>query len=400
MADKRDILIVLVGDPAHTAARHDTLRPIVKGLKAHLKELAGTAYNPQFRYAAAPLGPGPGTGHLEAEIRKALQKERPHVMVPIASAATRAAKAVVDADCPADRIPIVFTVVSEPKKEGFIDEVPRITGVSRSLVKTAPDAVERLADMLGRPCHVYCCFRPGLSQAERAWNEINTRRPADVTLHREDIKGNDCRDFVQSVKSIPPKVNSQRTGIFMIPDDLVGRCAPDVIKAAHGGGIPTFFQQLEWVCPGKNAAGPPFAPGGYGVTADWMGKETADKVHPVILGPDPDAATTPPRYPREDELQFLVNEKVAGGLGLNIPPGAIPCQPTPPVEGPPSRAAITALPKAAPTRGAKKPAKKRPAPKRRATGKGKRAKRTAKGKKRAAPGRRMARRGARRGRRT
>ena len=412
MAEKRNVLIALVGNPVHTASQHDALRPLLKAFKDELKRLAGGAYDPKCCYVAAPLGSGPDNGYLQDAIRAAIKEERPHVIVPIASAATRAAKDVVDRDYAGDRIPIVFTVVSDPKGEGIIDGKPRITGVSRDLIKTAPDAVEGFADMLGRPCHIYCCFRPGLHQAECAWREINARPPATVTLHREDIPGNDCQSFVQAVDKIPPVVDSQRTGLFMIPDDLVGRCAPDVIRAAHGRKIPTFFQQLEWVCPGKGTAGPPFAPGGYGVTAEWVGRETAGYVHPVIERPDPDAATRDPRYPRKDERQFRVNENVAqDDLGLKTPPGASPCEPGPARQARPEAVVKEAPPKAgkgapaartraaaseaAPPKAPRKPAKRKPAAKGKPAKKG----RAAKAKKTAGRRKRTARLAARRRRR-
>lgn len=402
MPEKRSILMALVGNPRHTASQHNALRPLLKAFKDALKGLAGAAYEPDWWYAAAPLGPGPDNGDLQDAIRAEIKRRgRPHVIVPIASGAARAAKAVVDQDYSTDRIPIVFTVVSDPVGEGIHNGIPRITGVSRNLIKTAPDAVDRFAALLGRPCHIYCCFRPGLHQAECAWGEITARPPAQVTLHREDIPGNDCNSFVHTVNQIPPRVDSQRTGLFMIPDDLVGRCAPEVVRAAHGRGIPTFFQQLEWVCPGNYSARGPFAPGGYGVTAEWVGKETAAYVDPVIRDPNPDAANRDPLYP--SKYQFWVNEQVAHGLGLNkTPEGASPCEPGPARQAPPKAAkaapaapARVAAPKVAPPKPPRKVAKRRPAAKGVAAEKG----RTTKTKKTAARGKGASRRGARRGRR-
>ena len=116
MADKR-ILVVAVGDAGPpqlnmSRAQLAALRPLLGHMKDGLDTRGGGDNTPVFDAVTAPPGPG-----LQQAIQAYLGQFTPDVIVPVASAATRAARDAVAPMPSATRIPIVFTVVSEPDKE-------------------------------------------------------------------------------------------------------------------------------------------------------------------------------------------------------------------------------------------------------------------------------------------
>ncbi len=108
----------------------------------------------------------------------------------------------------------------------------------------------------------------------------------------------------------------------MIPDDLIGRYAPQIIASAHDPSrkIPTFVQQLEYVESDPTDPQKPCAFARYGLTAETMGDEAADYVDKVLRDAD-QASTLPVKYP--SKFEFWINCTVAGQLGIAVPPNVL-----------------------------------------------------------------------------
>ncbi len=324
----KHILLVAVDDPAGDPTTWDANRPLIRDLKNKVRQLCNGIYNEQYTYAIDALGPSAtnsaDNGKIQDKIRRQLKQQMADVIMPIASAATKAAKAVVDQDYSANRIPIVFTVVSRPIEEGIMDGTPRITGVSRNLVDTASLAVDKFAACFNGPCDIYWWTRP-IPQNQLATCNITDSSHSNVTLYPIPLQPNanrmyDCGSLLQFVKGIP-----RGAGLFMIPDDLVGECAGAVIRQARSQGVPTFFQQLEWVCPaGRSGA---FAPAGYGVPTGWVGAKAAEYIFQALQNANNATSTNLPFLkPSADELQFKVNTSEAKHLGLKeSPQGSTSC---------------------------------------------------------------------------
>jgi hypothetical protein len=340
MPDKR-ILIVAVGDPSLSPAQQEALRPLIPAMQGTVRSLAAGSYTPIFDYAVAPLGPGPNNQALQSAIQNRLGPPKPDVIFTIASAATKAARDIVRGDAEADGIPIVFTVVSEPDKEPPNDpfippgtpRLERITGVSRGLVQSAREAVKRFKDVIDRPLHIHWISRQNLHQAKRAHTEITKPPPLPTTHFGHHPPTPDCKGMVHVIENNLPLNTSSKgplPGLFLIPDDLVGSCAGDMIRSAHDPArkIPTLVQQLEWVCRApQDPTGPP-ALAGWGVTPEWVGTKAGGYVHTVIQSPD-DARSLPVLTPSNADRKFWINMDVAATLGVPLvsplPAWAKPC---------------------------------------------------------------------------
>ncbi len=204
MADKM-ILVVAVGDagPAQltmSAVQLAALRPLLKHLKAGLEARAGGAYTPVIDAVTAPLGPDAENTSLQDAIRAYLNQTTPDLILPVASAAAKAAQAVVAGAPLSNRIPIVFTVVSDPVGEGLAVG-RKLTGVSRTLVDTAKDCVQKFKQSVPGPLRVHVVHRQGLHQADKAYRKI-TGGPAisGLTQHRHQISGTDCQSILQIIQ--------------------------------------------------------------------------------------------------------------------------------------------------------------------------------------------------------
>jgi len=173
----------------------------------------------------------------------------------------------------------------------------------------------------------------------------------------------DCGSIVQIINTISD--GSQRTGLFMIPDDLVGTCAAQIIRVAHARRIPTFFQQLEWVCKGDWNTQGPYGLAGHGVTPRWIGENAATVVDPVLRNPDA-ATDRDVVYPTDRDLRFWINSDAATQLQVQIPREVLRqaevCPPPPPPYPPASRASRSAVQaRPSPAKAGKKPKRKKPA---------------------------------------
>lgn len=337
----KNILIVAVGDPNLPLAQQDALRPLIPSMKATVGQLAAGSYTPKFDYAVAKLGPSPSNELLHQAIQDHLGLPKPDAIFTVASAATKAARDVVRSDPRASGIPIVFTVVSEPDREPQGDpftppgapRAERITGVSRGLVQSARETVKRFKGVINRPLHVRWISRQNLHQADRAHTEITNPPPLKITHTRHHPPTPDCDGMVYVIENnLPPNTSPQGplTSLFLIPDDLVGSCAGQMIKSAHDPArkIPTLVQQLEWVCRSPQDPMGPRALAGYGVTPEWVGTKAGGHVHKVILIPD-DARSLPVLTPSDADREFWINLDVAGALGVPLvaplPAWAKPC---------------------------------------------------------------------------
>ncbi len=286
-------------------------------------------------------------------VRPGRERLTPSVIVPIASAPTRAARAVVRRLSPGNKIPIVFTVVSDPGHEPSDDplvnpytfkaEGDGVTGVSRSLIQTVRKCLNLFRDLLGDDREIHWLIRPRLHQAAQAHQELTgdsspdlhptlpyprnrTVRESDELWWHDitDLEKVEILQFVRDDKVLPPndRRRSKRTGLLVIPDELVVSIAEDVIETAQRKRIPTFVQQLEYVAKGPWTKNDRFALAGYGLPPKTLGQDTAVYVDKVLRAPSPaeKAMELPVHFFSRSEFKFWINTGVADSLGIKIPP--------------------------------------------------------------------------------
>jgi hypothetical protein len=343
--------------PGVTAGQLDTLRPLIKSMKVALDALASAnGYAWTLDYLGAPIA------ELGADLRNHLPSNNPSpvpgsALVAVASEASRAAKTVVtDRYDPANRIPIVFTVVSYPKDEG-LEDVPRISGVSRDLGNTAADCLRQCTRYctvhVTRTLRVHWIHRKGLLQANWAHDNIMKSLPPTVIHNpksdRHQINSAGFPDYLAEVENLPQNPSGRlERALFLIPDDLVGASAREIITAAQNDPkrIPVFVQQPELVDADPQYTGRSGALAGYGVTPEWVGVRTAKQVDQVLRNPD--AAVTPRiEFPLTSDFVFRINPQVAQDL---LPPLGPPGGPPPDGVGAAKAGARKAPAKAKPAR--------------------------------------------------
>ena len=183
---------------------------------------------------------------------------------------------------------------------------------------TAKDCVRRFKQCVAGPLRVHWIHRHGIHQAVKSHAELTAKGalPAGQSTQRHQVIGTDCQSILQVIRAqLPPNVPppQQRTGLFLIPDDLIGRCAPQIIQTAQDPSrkIPVFVQQLEYVEPDPANPQKPCALAGYGLTAETMGDEAADYLDQVVRDPD-QASSLPVKFPQN--FEFWINRTVAAQL--------------------------------------------------------------------------------------
>jgi hypothetical protein len=356
MSDRKKVLVVAVEDvfnPIYEVgldpAKVGTLRPLIRTLKEALDHLVGKT-NYLMDYIAAPIGtmpPGPveppprvPPGLLYAVHQYNIYSPpEPDVIVTVASAATRTARSVFPRPIFGHGVPIVFTVVSlpdqEPEGNPLVDpktmKGKQITGVSRSLVQTVCASVTRFTQCLPPPLAIHWVRRYDLFQAERAEEFLYAcTLPAGFSLaphvlEYEAQSWEPIRAILEDPGRLPPTAGQKnaRTGLFLIPDDVVVGLAPDVINSAQHPDrkIPAFVQQIELVKP--PTAGEPDRPcafAGYGLPPETIGLHAANLVERLFREPL-QASEIPVVFP--ENFEFWVNTAVAKELGIVLPPGLL-----------------------------------------------------------------------------
>ena len=147
------------------------LRPLVKYMEDKLKKPA------TIIAVAAPRK------DLKDAIKSELTKHTYHAIVSIGSSPTQFAKEVVDelsGGDPAKRIPIVFTAVSDPLEQHFVQRDPkdgklygnRLTGVSRGLQQTLRNWAEKSSGFFKGKIDLYWIHRPDIYPSHAAHEDL------------------------------------------------------------------------------------------------------------------------------------------------------------------------------------------------------------------------------------
>jgi len=170
------------------------IRSFARGLQAKMDtEYPAPASRSTFRldYIEGPPG-----ADLKDQIKSYFQNPSlgaPQVILTVASAATKAAQ---DAEAElGKKIPIVFTVVSDPKIEGFVTEENApgkgITGISSRLIQTAGECGKQMRTVFAgtnAAFKVHAFPRTGLVQAQMA----SANLAKELGAHYD---GKDAKDF-------------------------------------------------------------------------------------------------------------------------------------------------------------------------------------------------------------
>jgi ABC-type uncharacterized transport system substrate-binding protein len=273
----------------------------VDGLRQGLKEL-GLEEGKQFT-----LDIRDGKGDLKAveEAARNLERDKVKLIYAVAtSVVTTAKQATTDT-------PIVFVAGTDPVAmglvEGFVKPGGRLTGVHLLVTDLTAKRLEVLKEILPKLRGVLTFYSPANQVAKQG-----------ASLGREEAKRLGLKfieRYVKSVEELRQALQALKPGeadaFFYTPDAMVLSQAELIIDTARAKRFATMFQEQSLVAKGALAS--------YGQSYYEIGRLSAKYVQKVLSG-------TPPRDLRIetfDDVELIINLKIARELGLTIPPNVL-----------------------------------------------------------------------------
>jgi putative ABC transport system substrate-binding protein len=210
------------------------------------------------------------------------------------------------------KIPIVFTLVSDPVGSGFVASFPRpghnITGFVNLESSLSGKWIEMLKDILPHIARATLMYNPTiapyfdyyLKPFETAARALGIEPIAAAVHTRDDIE----RAF--SAIATRPDV-----GVAVMPDAFLGDNHRFIIALAKQNRVPTIYPYEYEVAAGGLIC--------YGIDATDLYRRSADYVDRVLKGAKP--ADLPVQLPTR--FQMAVNLKTAKALGIAVPLGLL-----------------------------------------------------------------------------
>jgi putative tryptophan/tyrosine transport system substrate-binding protein len=224
------------------------------------------------------------------------------VIVAIALAAVRSAEAATR-DHP---IPVVFTGVSDPVQDGFVESLARpggnITGVSHQEVQGSAKRVELFKELLPGLHRMITLRRPGYEPSEKSMVEI---RQAAERLKIEVLDWT-AKDRTELKNVLANLHHETADGIMITPDSAIISNIDLVIEASFAQRVPVFGLQDYMADWGAIAA--------YGPSAHQAGARAAGYIDKIVKGAKPGDLPVEPTDP-----VLVINMKAAACLGASPP---------------------------------------------------------------------------------
>ncbi len=206
------------------------------------------------------------------------------------------------------KLPIVFTVGSDPVNGGLVDSFAkpggRLTGVHYLVRDLTAKRLEILKESLPKVSRVITCYdstnrvaAEGAAMARDEGRRIGIRL---VELHVTSVV-----DLQHELRKLKP---GEADAFFFIPDPMVGSQAQLIIDTAKAKKLPTMFQEQSLVANGALAA--------YGQNYREIGRLSAKYVQQVLNGALPKDL----KIETVDNVELAINLLTAKQVGVTIPP--------------------------------------------------------------------------------
>ncbi len=298
-------------DPRQAAAeaRADAMEPGILGLRDELERLGYVEDRPENKGK-------PGRrfvldirmGNLEAVKRFAQQlaQERVDLILATPTLPVRAAQEATRAN----PIPILFTAVSDPVRDGFAQSLSRpggwITGVSTQLIQGSAKRVEVFKEMVPGLRRVLAIYQADFVVAQQSMAEMRKAASLlEISLLEKHVKG---RADVQAVLS---EARRDRVDGIVFPVDAVLVANADlVVEKSLEQRVPA-FGILDFIAEWG-------ALGAYGPSPYQAGRRAAHYADKIFKGAKPGDLPVEPLDPT-----FVVNLKAAACLGVTVPPAVL-----------------------------------------------------------------------------
>ena len=230
-----------------------------------------------------------------------LLEEKPELLVTISTSHTAAAKRATST------IPIVFTVVGDPLRSGFVASYAssknNLTGVSNSAAPLTGKRLEVLREMAPGVKRVLAVVAAKESVAEISFQFLEeTAKKLGIQLVRRDVA---TKEEIEKALLETPRGSVD--AIVHVPSGLVSAHIKPLIEKAKGDRLPLIVHEESMVRMGALVS--------YGADFHHMGAQAAKIVVKVLKGAKP--ADIPVEAP--EMLLLSINLATAKAIGLKVP---------------------------------------------------------------------------------
>jgi len=275
-------------------AQNETLN----GVREGLKEL-GLEEGKQFVFIIKDTK---GETAAAEEGAKALEQENVSLIYALTSPVITTAKTATN------KVPIVFTIGTDPVTLGLVDSFPkpggRLTGVHYLIRDMTAKRLEILKEILPKVSRVLTYYNPANRvAAEGAMMAQNEGKRLGIRLIESRVSSvNDLQRELQKLK------REDADAFFYTPDPMVGSQSQLIIDTANTKKLPTMFQEQSLVANGALAA--------YGQNYREIGRLSAKYIQQVLNGASPKDL----KIETVDSVELAINLQTAKQLGITIPP--------------------------------------------------------------------------------
>jgi putative ABC transport system substrate-binding protein len=226
---------------------------------------------------------------------------KPNVIFTIATAPTAAAKQSTTT------LPIVFAVVADPLRSGFVASYAssqnNLTGVSNYAGPLSGKRLELLQELAPGIKHVLAIVAPRENVAEVSFQFLAASAPKlGIDLLRYDVI--DKAEIESALKAVP---RGAVDAIYHVPSSLVGTQIDFLIHKAKAERIPLAVHEPSMVEQGALIS--------YGADFRLLGIQAAKLVTKIMAGAKP--SELPVQTP--EKLLLTINLTTAKTIGIDIP---------------------------------------------------------------------------------
>jgi putative ABC transport system substrate-binding protein len=230
-----------------------------------------------------------------------IAEAKPDVMFTIGTTPTAVAKQATTT------LPIVFTLVADPLRSGFIASYAssqnNLTGITNSAGPLSGKRLELLQEIAPGIKRVLALVAPSEKAAEVTVQFLIEAAPRlDIELLRHDVTS---KEEIEQILTAVPKGTVD--AIYFVPSTLVGTHIALLIHKAKEDGIPLAVSEHIMVEQGALVS--------YGADLRLVGMQAAKLVAKILKGTKP--SEIPVQMP--EELPLAINLTTARAIGLDIP---------------------------------------------------------------------------------
>jgi putative tryptophan/tyrosine transport system substrate-binding protein len=208
-------------------------------------------------------------------------------------------------------IPVVFTVVSEPVKEGFVKSLAHPGGMMTGFSNLEPSLggkwIELLKEIAPNVTRVAILFNPQTAPAAFVMSRSADEAAEKLAIEVVRFPVSDPSEIESAVL----RLRSQTDGFILLPDTFLNIHRKAIVELASRCQIPVVYPFSYLVTEGGLAS--------YGIDLADSFRQAADYVDRIFHGEKP--ADLPVQQPTKFDL--AINLKTAKALGLDVPPALL-----------------------------------------------------------------------------